>query len=72
MSMSKQEQELLKQLDGAYGQKRLNEIVKLRGQLVKDIVKAQLPSQDVLMVLTVLSREIENSFMSKLYPKQEK
>lgn len=69
---TKQEQELLRQLNGAYGQKRMSEIVELRSQLVKDIVKAKLPSQDVLMVLTVLSREIEASFISKLHPKQEK
>lgn len=67
--MTKQEQELLKQLDGAYGQKRLSEMGKLQNKLVKDIAKAQLPRQDVLMVLTVLSRQIEAAFISNLYPK---
>jgi len=69
--MSKQEQALLKQLDGAYGQKRLSEMGKLQDKLVKEIVKAQLPSQDVLMVLTVLSRQIEVAFIGKLQPKQK-
>lgn len=69
--MTKQEQELLRQLDGAYGQKRLSEMGKLQKRLAKEIVKARLPSQDVLMVLTVLTRQIEGAFISSLYPKKE-
>lgn len=70
--MTKQELELLRQLDGAYGQKRLSDMGELQNKLVKEIVKAHLPSQDVLMVLTVLSRQVETAFMDKLHPKQEK
>ncbi|MBA7609784.1 hypothetical protein ES703_16978 [subsurface metagenome] len=69
--ITQQERELLVQLDGAYSQKRLSEMGKLQNSLVKEIVKAKLPSQDVLMVLVVLSRQIEVAFIGKLHPKQE-
>jgi len=76
--MTKQEKELLRQLDGAYNLKRLDEMGRLQNKLVKEIAKAQLPRQDVLMVLTILSRQVETAFISRLYskpspePKEEK
>ena len=70
--MTKQEQELLKQLDGVYNLKRLDEMGKLQNKLVKIIAKARLPRQDVLMVLMVLSRQLESAFIGMLYPKKEK
>ena len=70
MAMTKQEQNLLNQLDGAYTAKRRDEMIKLQNKLVKEITKVRLPSQDVLMVLTILVRQIETAYMGRLAPKK--
>ena len=70
--MTKQEKELLKQLDSTYNQKRLDEMARLNNKLAAIITKAHLPSQDVAMVLTSLQRQVEGIFLNSLYPKQEK
>lgn len=71
MAMTKQEQALLNQLDGAYTAKRRDEMIKLQNKLVKVITKERLPSQDILMVLIVLQRNIETVYMGRLAPKKE-
>ncbi len=70
MAMTKQEQALLEQLDGAYTAKRRAEMITLQNKLVKEIAKCRLPSQDVLMVLIILSRQIETAYMGRLAPKK--
>lgn len=70
--MTKQEKELLKQLDNVYNQKRKDDMGRLQNRLIPVIAKAQLPPQDVAMVLTVLKMQVEGVFISNLYPKQEK
>lgn len=71
MTMTKQEQALLNQLDGAFTAKRREEMIKLQNKLVKEITKARLPSQDILMVLVVIQRQIETVYMGRLAPKKE-
>ncbi|KKL62823.1 hypothetical protein LCGC14_2181350 [marine sediment metagenome] len=70
MAMTKQEQNLLNQLDGAYTAKRRDEMIKLQNKLTKEITNARLPSQDILMVLVVLQRSIETVYMGRLAPKK--
>lgn len=70
--MTKQEKELLEQLDGVYNRKRLDEMGRLQNKIVADIAKAHLPTQDVAMILAILKSQVENLFASNLYPKQEK
>ncbi|GAG94081.1 unnamed protein product [marine sediment metagenome] len=70
--MTKQVKELLKQLDGAYRLDRLDKMGRLQNKLVKEITKSRIMPQDVLMVLTVITRQVEGIFISNLQPKQEK
>lgn len=70
-NMSKQEMELLRQLDSAYNLKRKDEMVRLQNKLVREIAKAHLPTQDVFMVLTVISKQLSDIFISGLYPKPQ-
>ena len=67
--MTNQEKELLKQLDSAYNLKRQDEMGRLQNKLVAEITKAHLPYQDVLMVLTVITRQAEGMFISTLQSK---
>lgn len=67
--MTNQEKELLRQLDGAYNLKRREEMARLQNKLVKEITKAQLPSQDILGVLAIISRQVESILISKFLPK---
>lgn len=69
--MTKLEQALLKQLDSAYNQVRFEAILKMQNRLAKEIIKSRMPSQDALMVLTLLSKQIEESFIKRVQPKQE-
>ncbi len=69
--MTKEEQALLEQLDGTYTAKRLSEMIKLQNKLATELIKAKLPSQDALMVLTVLARQVEARFIGRLQPQQE-
>jgi len=68
--MTKQERELLRRLDGAYRLQRLDKMGRLQNKLVKGIAKSQMMPQDVLMVLTVIARQVENMFISGLQSKR--
>lgn len=70
--MTEQEKSLLQQFNSAYNLKRLDDMGKLQNQLVETLTEANLPIQDVLMVLTVLRKQLEEAFISKLKPVQEK
>jgi len=66
VEMTKEEEQLLQQLSGAYSQKRTSEIIKLQSKLVDAIVEAKMPTQDVLMALTIIRRQLEDTYIGKL------
>ena len=71
VEITKEEQQLLQQLSGAYSQKRTGEIVKLQSKLVEAIVEAKMPTQDVLMALTVIRKQLEDNYIGRLQLKPE-
>lgn len=70
--MTEQEKSLLQQLNSAYNLKRMDDMGKLQNKLVEVLTEANLPVQDVLMVLTVLRVQLEGTFINRLKPVQEK
>lgn len=46
--------------------KRMENMGKLQNELVKSINDAKLPLQDLLTVLIILSKQVENDFMKKM------
>lgn len=70
--MNKQEKELLRRLEGSYRLQRLDKMGRLQNKLVEDIARSQMMPQDVLMVLAVIARQVEDTFIRGLQPKQEK
>ena len=70
--MTKREKELLRRLDSAYRLQRLDKMGRLQNKLVEEIAKSQMMPQDVLMVLTVIARQVEDTFIRGLQSKQEK
>jgi len=70
--MTKQEKELLNKIDGAYNLKRLDEMGKLQNKLVNIVGKASLPPQDILTILVVIQRQVEDIFLRRLVPVQKK
>lgn len=54
----------------ARDKKRMENMGKLQNELVGTIDKAKLPLQDLHMVLTVLVRQTESIFISRLRPRK--
>ena len=67
-----EEQQLLNQLSGAFNQKRNSEIFKLQSKLVEIIIEAKMPTQDVLIALTIIRKQLEDNYINKLQLKLEK
>jgi hypothetical protein len=68
--MAKQKQKSLDQLENAYRLQHLDAMGMLQNKLVEDIAQAQMVPQDVLMVLTVVIRQVEDRFIGNLYSKE--
>ena len=58
--MTKQEKELF----DSYNSKRLDMMGTLQNKLVDVLKKNQLPTQDVLMVLRIVSKQVEEMFLT--------
>ena len=66
------EKESAKAPDATYEQGRMDNMGKVQNAIIEIIANAKLPTQDVLMVLRVTQRQVEDIFMSQLVAQRAK